>query len=101
MRDLRAERDNSDALVSAIQSQILNSLTGYATVHIKNWFRGTSVYGAASRTADADVMMGRPYINVTRIPVYVVLEKVATGEAAARLVPAMKFVAALECFDFR
>jgi hypothetical protein len=33
VRDLRAERDNSDALVSAIQSQILNSLTGNATVH--------------------------------------------------------------------
>ena len=27
VRDLRAERDNSDALVSAIQSQILNVLT--------------------------------------------------------------------------
>jgi hypothetical protein len=37
----------------------------------------------------------------TRIPVYVVVEKVATGEAAARLVAAMKFVVTLECFDFR
>jgi hypothetical protein len=46
-------------------------------------------------------MMGRPYINVIRIPVYVVLQKIATGEAAARLVAAMKFVIALECFDFR
>ena len=43
----------------------------------------------------------RPYTNVSRIPVYVVVEKVATGEAAARLVAAMKFVVALECFDFR
>ena len=33
VRDLRAERDNSDALVSAIQSQILNSLTGNSSVH--------------------------------------------------------------------
>ena len=56
---------------------------------------------AASMTVDADVMMGRPYTNVTRIPVYVVLEKVATSEAAASLVAAMKFVVALECFDFR
>jgi hypothetical protein len=40
-------------------------------------------------------------VGVTRIPVYVVLEKVATNEAAASLVAAMKFVVALECFDFR
>src|SRR5207249_10913233 len=31
VRDLRAERDNSDALVSAIQSQILNALPEKAT----------------------------------------------------------------------
>ena len=49
---------------------------------------------------DADAMMGRP-TNITGTPVYVVLEKVATNEAAARLVAAMKFVVALECFDFR
>ena len=35
VRDLRAERNNSDALVSAIQSQILNSLTANATVPIR------------------------------------------------------------------
>jgi hypothetical protein len=40
-------------------------------------------------------------LNVTRTPVYVVLEEVATNEAAASLVAAMKFVVALECFDFR
>jgi hypothetical protein len=33
VRDLRAERDNSDALISAIQSQISNSLTERATTH--------------------------------------------------------------------
>src|SRR5437868_5358096 len=31
--DLRADRDNSDALISAIQSQVLNSLTERATTH--------------------------------------------------------------------
>jgi hypothetical protein len=31
VRDLRAERENSGALISAIQSQILNALTGKAT----------------------------------------------------------------------
>jgi hypothetical protein len=33
VRDLRAERDNSDALIRAIQSQVLNSLSGGATTH--------------------------------------------------------------------
>ena len=33
VRDLRAERDNSDALILAIQSQISNSLTAKATTH--------------------------------------------------------------------
>jgi uncharacterized protein (DUF433 family) len=67
----------------------------------KKWFPGTSVYEAASMTVDAEVMMGRPYTNVARIPVYVVLEKVVTGEAAARLVAAIKSVVTLECLDLR
>ena len=37
VRDLRADRGNSDALISAIQSQVLNSLSGGATA--RNHFK--------------------------------------------------------------
>jgi hypothetical protein len=33
VRDLRAERDNSDTLITAIQSQVLNSVSGGAATH--------------------------------------------------------------------
>ncbi len=39
VRDLRADRGNSDALISAIQSQVLNSLSGGATA--RNHFKLT------------------------------------------------------------
>ena len=39
-------------------------------------------------TLDPEIMMGKPCVKGTRIPVYVLLQKMATGETEAELLKA-------------